>query len=65
MKKNVKLRERAKFCGVQLWEIAEVLQISESTFYRWLRTELPPEKQQRAEAAIEQILQGREVSKNG
>lgn len=45
---------------VYRWEIAEKLGISEPTFYRWLRRELPPEKRESVLQAIEQIKAQRE-----
>ena len=38
--KNQELRNAAKAAGVRLWEIADALNISESTMTRWMRREL-------------------------
>lgn len=40
--------------GVPYWAIAEKLFISESTLYRWLRTELSTEKKKQILAAIKE-----------
>lgn len=58
---NLRIRQEAKRAGVSLWEIAEVLGVADSTLYRQLRRELPPEKQEKALAAIESILAQREA----
>ena len=40
MKRNEDIRAMARKNGVYLYEIAEVLGVSEPTFIRWLRKEL-------------------------
>lgn len=45
---------------VYRWEIAAQLGISEPTFYRWLRRELPQDKKEQILKAIEQIRAQRE-----
>lgn len=39
--KNKEIREKANTHGIYLWEIADVLGITDSTFSRKLRKELP------------------------
>lgn len=51
--KNQKIRLRARGAGVPLWRIAEAMGISEPTFFRKLRHQLPPEE----EEAILQIIE--------
>lgn len=41
---NKALRAEVEKSGMRFWELAELLQISESTLYRILRTPLSPEK---------------------
>lgn len=55
MKKNVEIRTMAREKGVYLYEIADLLKVSEPTFNRWLRKELTEEKKGEVIAAIEQI----------
>lgn len=43
VKCNEELRHAAEEKGVLLWQIADRLGISDSTFSRWLRHELAPE----------------------
>ena len=43
-KENADIREAAKEKGVYLWQIAERLGISDNTFNRKLRKELPSEE---------------------
>ena len=40
------------------YEVAAQLNVSEFTFCRWLRTELPPEKKQAVLNAIEELTGG-------
>lgn len=49
---NKKIRQEAESKGVYLWEIAERLGVTDSTFSRKLRRELPEEEQ----TAIIQII---------
>lgn len=38
---NKEIRERAKAAGVRLWQIADSIGVSDATFSRKLRRELP------------------------
>lgn len=49
--KSVASRKR-----VAIWMIADKLGISENTLYRWLRHDLPEEKQQQVLDAIREIV---------
>ena len=53
--KNSEIREKAKAAGIPLWKIADVLGITDSTFSRWLRRELPAEKTAECLKAIEML----------
>lgn len=53
--KNTEIRRAAKDAGVALWEVAEALEISEFTFIRRLRKELPDDEREQALAIIEKL----------
>lgn len=53
--KNRRIREAAKTQGVMLWEIAERLGVTDSTFSRKLRRELPDGEQERLISIISDI----------
>lgn len=59
-KKNEKIRIEAINKGVFLWEIAYRLGVTESTFSRWLRYNLPEGKEKAILAAIEEIYSERD-----
>lgn len=52
---NADIRLEIKESGLYHWQIAETMKISESTFCRILRRELPPEKKEGVRAAIRQL----------
>ena len=53
--KNKELKDYAKSKGVYLYEVAEGLGKSESTFLRHLRTELSPDALSKAKDVIDRI----------
>ncbi len=53
--KNTGIRIHARDRGVFLWQIAEALGITDSTFSRWLRRELPEKRKQEIMALIDEI----------
>ena len=55
MLENTAIRTRAKEKGVRLWELAEIMGISEPTITRRLRRELPAEQQEKMLALIDEI----------
>ena len=55
MLENAAIRTRAKEKGVRLWELAEIMGISEPTITRRLRRELPAEQQEKMLALIDEI----------
>lgn len=57
--KNRRIREAAKAQGVMLWEIAERLGVTDSTFSRKLRRELPDGEQERLISIISDISRAR------
>lgn len=57
MTKNEDIRAAARQNKVYLYEIADALGVSEPTFLRWLRRELPESKKSDVRAAIEIIAE--------
>lgn len=53
--KNNEIRQKAKSAGVNLWQISEALGMSEFTFSRKLRHELPEEERLKILGIIERI----------
>lgn len=58
--KNHEIRQRAKERNVRLWQIAEGLGVTDSTFSRMLRKELSEESRQMALKLIDQLAGGEE-----
>lgn len=56
---NMDIREIAKKKQVKLWEIAEVLQLSDANFSRKLRRELPSTEKHRIFSIIDDIAERR------
>ena len=52
---NQKIRSEAKKNGVRLWQICEILEISEATMTRKLRHELPAEEKEKILSIIEKL----------
>lgn len=52
---NKAIREAIKEAGLRHWEIAKELGIADTTFCRWLRSELTAEKKSEILAAIDKI----------
>lgn len=59
MKANLKIRTALKENKVFQWQLADSLEISEPTFTRLMRHELPDEKQEEIVAKIKEIAKGR------
>lgn len=55
MNRNLDVRTYAKEKGVYLYEVAEVLNISEPTITRWLRAELTDERKAAIIEAIDRV----------
>lgn len=49
---NKDLRQEFRIADVRQWEVAEALGVSEMTFVKWLRRELPEEKKKQVREAI-------------
>ena len=58
--KNVQIRESAKEAGVKLWEIADRLGMTDSSFIRKLRRDLPADEQEKIAGIIEALAVERE-----
>lgn len=52
MKANMQIRRLAGEKLIFQWQIADRLGVSEPTFYRWMRKELPEEKRKQVINAI-------------
>lgn len=52
---NQDIRALAKDRGVKLWEIAEVIGVSDGNFSRRLRRELSPAEKQRIKGIIDRV----------
>lgn len=59
--RNGTLKQHAKNKRVKLWELAEHFGVSEMTFSRRLRHELPDAERERYMAAVDQIAAAREA----
>ena len=60
-RENETVRHAAERAGICNWEIAERIHISEFTFSRWLRRELPNDLKEKVMQAIKEIIQEREL----
>ena len=56
---NKDLRDEFRIANVRQWEVAEAIGISEMTFVKWLRRELPEEKKKLVREAIRKVIDGR------
>lgn len=57
MKENQTVRKAAKSAGIPLWKVAAFIGVSEPTIIRWLRFQLPEDKERRIMAAIAELSQ--------
>ena len=57
MKANIDIRNKAKECGVYLWEVAQELGEAESEFFKRMRKELPFSERKRIIKAIEAVAE--------
>ncbi len=56
MKANQEIRDRIYKHRLRNWEVAEKLNLSDSRFCVWLRTELTSDRKARVEKAIDELL---------
>lgn len=58
--KNVEIRNYAKENGVKLWEIADVYGVSDITFSKKLRYELPEKEKENIMQIIDDLAEAKE-----
>ncbi len=56
--KNLDIRNEITNRGLKYWKVAEGIGVSDSTFSRLLRHELPDEKKEEIRAAIRELKEG-------
>ena len=52
--KNQDIRDRVKKCGLRMYELAELIGVSDQSLSHWLRHELTDERRERIETAFNQ-----------
>ncbi len=60
-KANLDVREKAKAAGVYLWQIAAAIGVSEPTFNRRMRVEMPEAEKEQVKKVISRL----EAEQNG
>ena len=55
---NERIRREMKRSGIYCWQVADALNIAESTFYRMMRHELPEKRRSEVLAAIAKVKAG-------
>lgn len=58
MATNERIRQAVKDEGMHLWQLSDVLGVSEATITRWLRHEMPVERQEEIIGAIHEYRRG-------
>lgn len=58
---NKTIREAIRNSGFYQWQIADEMGISDITLSRWLRKELPQDKQREVFEAIDRLRKAKEV----
>lgn len=58
-KKNKRIRNAIQSAGVKYWEVADAIGIADTTFARWLRHELPDDKQKQILKMIDELKEGK------
>lgn len=56
-RQNENVRKAARVAGIPLWAVAAKIQVSEPTLTRWLRVQLPHDKEERILSAIAELAQ--------
>lgn len=57
---NAKIRTALFKSGLKHYQVAEAMGVADETFSRWLRHDLPPDKQKEIMAAIEKLTEKKE-----
>lgn len=52
---NQEIRQAIKAAGLKQWQVAKAIGVSEYSFIRWLRDELPEERRKAVYKAIEEL----------
>lgn len=52
---NQEIRQAIKAAGLKQWQVAKAIGVSEYSFIRWLRDELPEERRKIVYRAIEEL----------
>lgn len=55
---NIDIRNAAGSCGLKLWQVADAIGLTDSSFSRLLRKELPEEKKAQILEIIERLSKG-------
>ena len=55
MQTNIELKREIAWRGLRQWQVAEALGVSEATFYRKMRKELPAEEKEKILAVINEL----------
>ena len=61
---NQEIRQELRKANVRQWEVADSLGISEFTFTRWLRKELPADRKSAVLSSIHHLATQKEAYKN-
>ena len=62
---NMMIRNRLRDSKVRAWELAEALGISDCTLSKWMRRELPRDKQESMILTIAKIAECKQENRNG
>lgn len=58
--RNKDLRDEFRIANARQWEVAEAMGISEMTFLKWLRRELPADKKKLVRQAIGKVVESKQ-----
>lgn len=61
MQANMEIRNAAKGSGIRLWEVAEAIGITDGTFSRKMRRELPEADQRKILCVVADLAQRKEA----
>ena len=59
---NPEIKRKARAEKIPYWEIAKEIGVCEMTVSRWMRLQLPPEKEKLINSAIDAIIEKRGVT---
>lgn len=58
---NKGIRDAINAAGIKHWQVADAMGVTDCTFCKWLRKELPPEKQREVMDAIQRVVKQKGV----